>query len=443
MMTSDNDWFNSSLYLALAILVRFAGVVSALGAGYIIQDIVKDANRRKPTRNRIMLFMSTCDFLATFSSAALGPVMVPQQLMDMDMGMYSIPGAAGNQWTCDVQGFVVFAAAVASGLYSVSLALCYLLIVRYEYSDDALRTLEPYFLYIPPLISLILAIPGLPFGIYNFNGTFTCFVEPSPYGCTSHYTSEMECVRGGLGLYWFYIGCVFIFISAIIIIVCMVKMYRAALDQERSVEQYRFSAALRQSQHRRELSHTMRRQGLWYSGAFLFTFSPQFLSFLKTQWVGLLLVSLPTTLMGLTNAVIYTRPRFLKFRREFPHVCLGWSIWYTLIRTHPSSSSPPRGYRGSGSGRGSAGHERMNQSATTARGTPSFTSASMNVNADKSEKDPTKEQQQESVDTFEFQSKKSKDSSTLVKQIDDEEDDDDDDDDDIDISQSPQEDWNP
>ena len=74
----------------------------------------------------------------------------------------------------------------------------------------------------------------------------------------------------------------------------MVKMYRTALDQERSVDQYRFNTALRPP--RRDLSHTMRSQGLWYSGVFLFGFAPQFLAFLENPWMKLILVSLSQTL---------------------------------------------------------------------------------------------------------------------------------------------------
>ena len=42
---------------------NIAGILTILGAGYIIQDIAKDAARRKPTKNRIILVMSSCDFL--------------------------------------------------------------------------------------------------------------------------------------------------------------------------------------------------------------------------------------------------------------------------------------------------------------------------------------------------------------------------------------------
>ena len=44
-MTDIDEWFNSSEYRALAIIARSAGALTILGAGYIIQDILKDATR--------------------------------------------------------------------------------------------------------------------------------------------------------------------------------------------------------------------------------------------------------------------------------------------------------------------------------------------------------------------------------------------------------------
>jgi hypothetical protein len=113
-----------------------------------------------------------------------------------------------------------------------------------------------------------------------------------------------------------------IFIAACVIIVCMVKMYKSTLHLETNL-------------YRRDLSNTMRSQGLWYSGAFIFTWSPQFLVVLGIKWVALLFVTLPLNLMGFTNAVIYVRPRFLKFRRLYPNIGLALSIWHTLARTRP------------------------------------------------------------------------------------------------------------
>ena len=131
-------------------------------------------------------------------------------------------------------------------MYNVSLALCYLIIVRYEYSDERLRVLEPYFLYLPVISCLVVAIAGLPFGIYNFNGTYVCFIYVSPLDCDAP-ESPIECERGEKDVYWLYSSSIMMIIGACFIIVCMVKMYKAVLQRERSGDQFRFSCTARSS----------------------------------------------------------------------------------------------------------------------------------------------------------------------------------------------------
>ena len=65
-----------------------------------------------------------------------------------------MPGAIGNDTTCTISGFTAFSCLMASSVFNVSLAICYLLIVKYEYSDERLCKLESYFLTIPILVSL-------------------------------------------------------------------------------------------------------------------------------------------------------------------------------------------------------------------------------------------------------------------------------------------------
>ena len=74
--------------------------------------------------------------------------------------------------------------------------------------------------------------------------------------------------------------------------------------------------------------------------------------------------------LGFTNAVIYIRPRFLKFRKDFPAVSISSSVWHTLARTGPPRC--PSSTTGRGGGRGSAGgsattrqnHERNEQNGS-------------------------------------------------------------------------------
>ena len=148
--------------------------------------------------------------------------------------------------------------------------------------------LEPCFLYIPIIDALVVAIAGLPFGIYNFNCYKYCFIDASPLYCDSP-ESPIECDRGEKYIYWLYSSSIMMIIGACVIIVCMVKMYTAVLQQERSGDRFCFSVASRssfitsrdagitsnaisqrmRSRRHRDLSSTMSSQGLWYSGAFL------------------------------------------------------------------------------------------------------------------------------------------------------------------------------
>ena len=92
-------WLNSSERRALEIIARSVGMLTLLGASYIIQDITKGAARRKLTKNRIILFMSICDFISVFFSAVLGSLMILK-----DTG---VPGARINEISCNVlQGFI-------------------------------------------------------------------------------------------------------------------------------------------------------------------------------------------------------------------------------------------------------------------------------------------------------------------------------------------------
>jgi hypothetical protein len=109
-------WINSSQRRSLVIDLRVVGILTIFGAGYIIQGIAKDAARRKPTKNRIILVMSICDFLNALVTSVLGTSMVPKGIW--------VPGAVGNQLSWDAQGFLTYTTGMASGSYNVSLALC-------------------------------------------------------------------------------------------------------------------------------------------------------------------------------------------------------------------------------------------------------------------------------------------------------------------------------
>ena len=145
-------------------------------------------------------------------------------------------------------------------------------------------------------------------------------------------------------------------ISALVIITSMGMMYKAILARERGNDQYRFSLSRanrdsssttvpsRTNQRRclcganrnnRNLSTTMRRQGIWYSGAFLISFAPTVLiAVISPYWIYLV-AAFTFNMIGFTNALVYIRPRFLSLRRENPHLSFVICLWYTVLRRNP------------------------------------------------------------------------------------------------------------
>lgn len=343
----DLNWFISSIRRYIAVSARCGGSLTLLGSAYILYDIGKDERRRTSTKNRIVLLMSVCDLLMSFFGAIIGTTLVPA-------GM-GVPGAVGNQATCTLQGFMVSASASASATYNVSLAICYLFMIRYDYTDERLRQLELYFLLTPLILSLMYSIPGIFLQVYNFDGKYQCFHAASPYGCDRVGDSTpVECERGELYSLTALIGAFFLCISAFIIILSMVMMYMAILARERGNDRYRFSAqtstrtitvsstttsqgrqsSVTSTSANRRLSNTMRRQGLWYSGAFLISFFPSVLiAFMSPYWLYIV-AAFTFNMIGFTNALVYIRPRFCTFRRENPQVCFFKCLWHTLLRTN-------------------------------------------------------------------------------------------------------------
>ena len=340
------DILHSPFSKGLRIGLRISGLLTVFGGGYILQDIAKDAARWKSTKNRIIFFMSICDVINQVLNSLIGEAAVPK-----DIGLL---GAVGNETTCDIQGFLAYWSGGASGLYNVSLAICYLLIVQYDFSDDRLKRLEPYFLYPPMLIFLVLSASGFPFQIYNYDLNNNCFIEPSPMGCDLP-GSPVECERGAKYQYWNYVNALLVVIAGGVIIFCMLKMYKAVLQRERSGDRFRFTTSSgansstnsRASSNRRsganpnrQLSRMMGRQGLWYSGAFLFTFVPLLVYSITNNHIVDWVMLYSFHLIGFTNFVIYIRPRFVNFRMTNPTVGIASSIWHTLARSRPATGSP-------------------------------------------------------------------------------------------------------
>ena len=360
----------------LSVIARISAALSLVGASYIIFDILSSQTRRSRIKNRLLVGMSVCDFTFCFMGPILGLIMVPQ----------STGGTGyGTQLTCDIQGFFYSAGDAASAAYNVVLSITYLLIVKYNYSEEKLKRIQPL-LHAYPLLATVLISSGFPLKGFNrppeSDVLWCSFLPMESSSCddddgggggggvandndtslntTSTNTTMCSISRRGSETASIDIILFFAAIASICIIcICMYLLYRTVLQREISRERFRFQPSSppppattagvlpttssvetespHQQQTNRPLSEAMRRQGLWYSGAFLLWVLPWIVYKVVVEFInppiwfkGIVAATLPS--MGWLNALVYCRPRFLAYRRAHPESNWIQSFKSTILR---------------------------------------------------------------------------------------------------------------
>ena len=157
---------------ALAILPKFTGFLSLTGSLFVIYDVVKCGNNTVPKGNtlkrnsifhRIMLGLSTFDCIASFVNI-MSTWPTPSDQSN------TIFLASGTTETCTAQGFFNEFGNITTPLYSAVLCVWYLLILKYNWSEEDCKKYEPFFHAIPISVGFSMAIAGLPLTLYNNSG---------------------------------------------------------------------------------------------------------------------------------------------------------------------------------------------------------------------------------------------------------------------------------
>ncbi len=161
-----NDFgFSDTTLALLAIIPKVSGVLSAIGSCYVVQDILRSPTKRtQSTFHRTMIGLSIIDIISSVFGNVLSTWPMPK-------GQHLF--AVGSVASCDAVGFLSVLTAVATPLYSCSLATYYLVQLRYNWSDSRIKALEKWFHIVPWTAGLIVAIMGLALKV---NG-------PSPHHC--------------------------------------------------------------------------------------------------------------------------------------------------------------------------------------------------------------------------------------------------------------------
>jgi hypothetical protein len=257
-----------------------------------------------------MVSLSVWDVLFSFFFAFLSSWPVPEG---------TVWGSMGNQTSCTAQGFLVHFFATFSTLTNATLAVTYLLIVRYSWTEERLRRSQPILLFLVPFcIAVIVTIPPLIYDAYNFGGLYLCFIQASPLGCDDE-DSATPCERGANAKFLSSLSLVPIVIANIISIGSMILLYRTILHKERARDQYRPGGSLELD---RRLSRRVAMQGIYFSGAYVLTWFCFYVFFVlaaigvqPSYWMQII-AGFYLPLQGFLNAIVYLRTMLTKKNRK-------------------------------------------------------------------------------------------------------------------------------
>jgi len=302
------------------IILRTTGLLSLLGSSWIVAEILSDRrNKLKLTYHRFLLGMSISDAAASlfwFLSSWCVPVGTWWK-------------AAGNAATCRMQAFFT-RFTITTALYNASLSLYYLLVLRLGWKEKRIRKrVEPAMHFVAISVGLGSSISGLAMDAFGPNGPYCHVVKGrlSPAG------------------EWFLKGLAWYIISMAVMTVCMISCYvhirrtEAASDRHyrRSVQSLPPQSQLTRSTTSRSRSREFARQGTLYVVAFYLTYlfpiavNIQSAKHVTSSMTVIYLAHVFFPLQGFFNFYVYLRPRYRKYRKDFPEIP-PWKVALRVLR---------------------------------------------------------------------------------------------------------------
>jgi hypothetical protein len=135
--TTEFDLYTDAQQVVLGYLPLLSAPLSLAGSLAIMYVIVTDNSNKIEVYQRLMLGMSTMDFLSSFGLVFLGSWAMPKDTS-------YVVGARGSVESCEAAGFLVNFI-FGTMWYSFFLALYFLLLLRFEWSKKRIsKCFEPF-----------------------------------------------------------------------------------------------------------------------------------------------------------------------------------------------------------------------------------------------------------------------------------------------------------
>ena len=169
-------------------IIKLSGaIISVLSSSTLIWMISRSEQRFGSVQNRLLLGVCICDIIFSLSLS-------PCNSMAPASDAYITWNAKGTMVTCQAQSFLMYFGLIASLFYHTSLNLFYLLVIKYDKSEEYIRTkIELYFHGIPIMFGLALPIFALFNGNLNPNGNGGCMspINDLPH-CVGYEAGEIR-----------------------------------------------------------------------------------------------------------------------------------------------------------------------------------------------------------------------------------------------------------
>jgi len=313
------------------VIAKVVGLLSAIGSAYIIYDMiinVKDSRDRKKNLHlsfdRLLLCLCVSDcissisyFLGSWSVPANAPVGLEDVWGGPGIWDKIYPHASGNTGTCTTQGFFLYIGQSSSVMFTGSIAISFLLQVKYQFREKQMRLAEKVLFGVStgfPLLAAIIILANRGFNPVLFGN---CFIETSPSFCGASdvYLSqrprlESYCainnidIRGKHTMTYIYLFAVSPLVVVLLIsIICMGTLFWSVRTQELRAAKFSSAAAAGRDQKQVFI------KSMVYIGVFLFVWVPTIIVTLGdfTNSTDSIVLSSFLPLQGVLNVLIYAK----------------------------------------------------------------------------------------------------------------------------------------
>lgn len=254
--------FTDQQLKAMAITPKTASGLSIPGSLFIIYEVISDIRHGKggSAMKRSLLGMSCVDILSSigwFLSTWAAPV---------ESGA---PFASGTNGTCAFQGFLL-QIAIGAPLYNGALVLYYLLVIKYQWSNEKLIKIEPWLHAFIWIWCLGTSATLLGLRLFNFIGP-VCWVSDPPECFEDIVSDGVKCGTSKYFATAFF--CIPLWIVILATIVALTNIYCVVRGTAQRMSKYNVRGSI-QSMHRTNGNvQSVASRAVMYSMAFVITWT--------------------------------------------------------------------------------------------------------------------------------------------------------------------------